>query len=92
MVLKDVSKLEEVPIFNGCYDTEHTNAHFIWGVNSVMEYIKGNLPAVDAVLVVRCKDCKHNRPVLCFDNFCRYYGRVCNENEYCCKGEYNEKS
>ena len=40
------------------YDKQNGNKHFINGVESYGEYIDG-LPSVDAVEVVRCKDCKY---------------------------------
>ena len=40
------------------YDRERGNAHYINGIESVMEYIE-HIPTVDAVEVVRCKDCQH---------------------------------
>lgn len=39
-------------------DEEHGNAHFIYGIECVMEYIE-HIPTVDVVEVVRCKDCQH---------------------------------
>lgn len=39
-------------------DKKHANEHFIFGIESVMEYVE-HLPAADVVPVVRCKDCKH---------------------------------
>lgn len=46
------------PIRLNHYDKEHGNVHFVYGVESVMEYVK-SLPAADVAPVVRCKDCKH---------------------------------
>lgn len=42
---------------NHC-DREHGNAHFVYGIECVMEYIE-NIPPADVVEVVRCKDCQH---------------------------------
>lgn len=39
------------------YDKENANKDFMAGVNSMKEWIM-NQPTVDAVPVVRCKDCK----------------------------------
>lgn len=49
---------------DGCYgldeivncDKERANEHFIFGIESVLEYVQ-NLPAADVAPVVRCKDC-----------------------------------
>lgn len=46
------------PIRRDNYDNVNGNEHFINGVESVMEYVE-ELPAADAVPVVRCRECKH---------------------------------
>lgn len=53
----DADKLQEFPIRANRCDKEHANTHFINGIESVMEYAE-LLPTVDAVPVVRCKECK----------------------------------
>lgn len=57
MRLIDADKLQEFPIRANRCDKEHANKHFINGIESVMEYAE-LLPTVDAVPVVRCKECK----------------------------------
>lgn len=57
MRLIDAEKLQEFPIRANRCDKEHANTHFINGIESVMEYAE-LLPTVDAVPVVRCKECK----------------------------------
>lgn len=57
MRLIDAEKLQEFPIRANRCDKEHANKHFINGIESVMEYAE-LLPTVDAVPVVRCKECK----------------------------------
>lgn len=57
MRLIDGDKLQEFPIRANRCDKEHANKHFINGIESVMEYAE-LLPTVDAVPVVRCKECK----------------------------------
>lgn len=57
MRLIDADKLQEFPIRANSCDKEHANTHFINGIESVMEYAE-LLPTVDAVPVVRCKECK----------------------------------
>lgn len=49
--------LMQFPIRRDHYDRKNGNKHFINGIESVLEYAE-LLPAVDAVPVVRCKDCK----------------------------------
>ena len=57
MRLIDADKLQQFPIRANRCDKEHANTHFINGIESVMEYAE-LLPTVDAVPVVRCKECK----------------------------------
>ena len=46
------------PIRKDHCDKERANEHFIFGIESVLEYVQ-NLPAADVAPVVRCKDCAH---------------------------------
>lgn len=80
MRLIDGDKLQEFPIRANHCDKEHANTHFINGIESVMEYAE-HLPTVDAEVVVRCKDCKHEFGGSCIlcgfqkrkpDDFCSY--------------------
>lgn len=48
----------EFPIRKDHCDKERANEHFIFGIESVLEYVE-NLPAADVAPVVRCKDCAH---------------------------------
>ena len=59
MRLIDGDKLQEFPIRANRCDKEHANEHFLNGIETVLEYAE-QLPAVDAEVVVRCKDCKHS--------------------------------
>lgn len=52
--------LKQFPIRRDHYDKENGNKDFISGVESVLEYAE-QLPAVDAVPVVRCKECRYSR-------------------------------
>ena len=56
--LIDANELKKFPIRIDHYDKVNGNEHFVLGIESVLEYAE-NLPTVDAVEVVRCKDCKH---------------------------------
>lgn len=58
MRLIDLDALLKFPIRIDHYDKANGNEHFIFGIETVIEYAE-NLPAVDAMPVVRCKDCKH---------------------------------
>ena len=73
-------KLEELmkfPICRNHYDKEHGNEHFIYGIETVLEYAE-NLPAADVAPVVRCKDCRYFKMYKCrmgyssHDDFCSY--------------------
>ena len=44
-------------------------------------------PTVDAVTVVRCKDCMFYEPFREHDGFCRIDGMLWNESCYCSYGE-----
>lgn len=46
------------PIRKDQRDKEHANEHFIFGIESVLEYVE-NLAAADVAPVVRCKGCAH---------------------------------
>lgn len=58
MRLIDLDALLKFPIRIDHYDKANGNEHFIFGIETVIEYAE-NLPIVDAVPVVRCKDCEH---------------------------------
>ena len=53
----ELKRIMEFPIRRDHYDRENGDPHFINGIETMMEYIE-TLPAVDAVPVIRCKDCK----------------------------------
>lgn len=80
--------LMQFPIRRDHYDRKNGNKHFINGIESVLEYAE-NLPAVDAVPVVRCKDCKHSYEDL--DGLCCSYGPsvdcVVSDFHFCANGE-----
>ena len=77
MSLIDGDKLQEFPIRANRCDKEHANEHFINGIETVLEYAQ-QLPTVDAVVVVRCKDCQKFKTYACrmvasgYDDFCSY--------------------
>lgn len=58
MRLIDADELKKVGLFNGIWDKKNGNIHFMFGIETVVDYIN-NLSTVDAVEVVRCKDCVH---------------------------------
>lgn len=76
----------EFPIRKDHCDKERANEHFIFGIESVLEYVE-NLPAADVAPVVRCRHCRsYNKPRLGWcsvhmdcegpDDFCGYGVRM----------------
>ena len=59
MELIDKAELMKYPIRIDHYDKEHGNEHFVLGIESVFEFAE-QLPTIDAVEVVRCRDCKYS--------------------------------
>lgn len=87
MRLIDGDKLQEFPIRANRCDKEHANTHFINGIESVMEYAE-QLPTVDAEVVVRCKDCKHEFGGSCI--LCGFQKRK--PEDFCSYGERKGKN
>ena len=69
--------LMQFPIRRDHYDRKNGNKHFINGIETVLEYAE-QLPTVDAVPVVRCRDCRKFKTYGCrmvasgYDEFCSY--------------------
>lgn len=69
--------LMQFPIRRDHYDRKNGNKHFINGIETVLEYAE-QLPTVDAVPVVRCRDCRKFKTYGCrmvasgYDDFCSY--------------------
>lgn len=82
----DRAAIMEFPIRKNHCDKEHANEHFIFGIESVLEYVEG-LPAADVAPVVRCKDCKHHYD--CGVHFCDRLGMDCPDDSdfFCSYGE-----
>lgn len=64
---------------------EHEYGSLGGAVSGCMKHID-NAPTIDAVPVVRCKDCKHRFE----DSWCEYVDD--NDNFYCARGERREGS
>lgn len=62
----------EFPIRKNHCDKERANEHFIFGIESVLEYVE-NLPAADVAPVVRCEDCEHAERYERADGIAGYY-------------------
>ena len=72
-------ELMKFPIRRNHYDKKHGDEHFINGIETVLEYAE-NLPTVDAVPVVRCKDCQKMKTFECPMQACGY-------DDFCSRGE-----
>ena len=74
------------PFANGQYDKENANEHFIFGYEGYKEWLE-QLPTVDAVEVVRCKECIHRCTE---DGLCEGRGwpmQLVPDDGFCDKGE-----
>lgn len=81
----------EFPIRKDHCDKERANEHFIFGIESVLEYVE-NLPAADVAPVVRCKDCIYTRK-LYGGLVCKYgtcSGGFLREDFFCANGTRKE--
>ena len=87
----DREALRQFPIRKDHYDKKNGNEHFIFGIETVMEYAE-SLPAADVAPVVRCRDCKHAwiHPcgyVLCHRDGRSAYEMTFNLDSFCSYGE-----
>lgn len=84
-------ELMKFPIRRNHYDKEHGNEHFIYGIETVLEYAE-NIPAADVVPIVRCKDCCHSYEefgfVVCSYGPC--VDCIVPPNFYCAEGKRKE--
>ncbi len=75
------------PFANGQYDKENANEHFIFGYEGYKEWLE-QLPTVDAVEVVRCKECIHNSLNRRSGNtYCELGIGLFQLNDFCSEGE-----
>ena len=49
-------------------------------------------PTVDAVQVVRCRDCRHRAYQFEQDHYCRIVSNIMPDDGYCSQGEKNENA
>ena len=86
--------LQKFPIRIDHYDKENGNEHFVYGVETVLEYAE-HLPTVDVVEVVRCKDCIYYKSNSCFNRQWNLESSTeipfVGENDFCSYGERSEK-
>ena len=67
--------------FTQCHDTDQTAL-----IDMVCEDI-GNAPTVDAIEVIRCRDCKYSEPCKPHKKiWCPRIGRYLNADFYCAEG------
>lgn len=89
----DREALMKFPIRANRCDKEHANTHFINGIESVMEYAE-LLPTVDAVPVVRCRDCKfayiNSFSAASGIALCTSSGQPMQQDDFCSYGERKE--
>lgn len=83
--------LQKFPIRINHYDKKNGNEHFVYGVESVLEYAE-YLPTADVVEVVRCKDCIEKRVYPDGILRCRRTGRNMSAEDFCSRGERREKN
>lgn len=85
--LINLDELLKFPIRINHYDKEHGNEHFVIGIETVLEYAE-NLPVVDAVPVVRCKDCLFLDKALKSngDVWCRLHDTAMRSDSFCSFG------
>ena len=81
--------VRDFPIRLDHYDEKHGNVHFVYGIETVIEYIE-DMPTIDAVAVVRCKDCYHY-----FTSedmgFCGSWGAPTEEDGFCSEARRNDE-
>lgn len=87
MELIDRAELKKVPMFNGKYDKEHANEHFIYGIESVMEYIE-QMPTIDPVHAAGgcyCRECLYFDGEYCEDGSYLFVTRT-DPDDFCSRG------
>lgn len=59
----------------------------------IKEMVLDEMPTVDAVPVVRCKDCKYRKPkkTTTLNSHCVWYNRAVMDDDYCSKAERKEE-
>lgn len=59
--------------------------HGVIALDTVMAILR-DVPTIDAVEVVRCKECTERD-----DDWCMYFGKMINPDDFCSYGERSEK-
>lgn len=71
-------------------DRKYGNEHFLNGIDAAKEVVV-NCPTVDAVEVVRCKDCVSYQPTEGGKPFCYFNETATGSTNYCSYGERREE-
>lgn len=80
------------PIRKDKCDRKHANKHFIFGIESVIEFVE-NLPAADVAPVIRCEECRYYQNAKINKKgflICPASGMEITEDDYCSYGERKE--
>lgn len=93
MRLIDADELKKVNEENAIKYNDYYTDDMIVGMKVVCEYATKDAPTVDAVPVIRCKDCKHydfwGESMICM-RLGSYYGNT-KPNDYCSRAERKEE-
>lgn len=85
MKLIDANKLNDL-LLNVMHEAEQNNEQAVANVTGQLIVAVGIAPAIDAVQVVRCKDCKHSRnDELWHMRWCK--GVTVKDEHFCADGE-----
>lgn len=93
--LIDLDELLKFPIRIDHYDKEHGNEHFVYGVETVLEYAE-NLPIVDSTQAVKVETNIYDKEEIYPDCTNRRFhipdlADICmSAEEFCCLGERKE--
>lgn len=78
-------------IDDGIANTEEEVFAFQCGWNDALKSVAQFAPSVDAVEVVRCKECKYSRPKKTgIKLHCAWWYRSVEDEDYCSRGERRE--
>ena len=65
------------------YGNDYYTGDMIYGMQCVVHYATTDAPTVDAVPVIRCKDCKHRKRQFGKDVYCQLVSNVMPPDGYC---------
>ncbi len=81
--------------FNDMYNMCNTKAQFVRGLGEIVNVVDVleqimNTPTIDAVEVVRCKDCIFYEKALSVQGFCHAHESIVSANAFCSYGSYGK--